>query len=274
MRSSYWWVGAALATLAFAEACDDNSGTGGSGSTSAQGSTNASSSTGSGTTGDYACAGNVMLPAAPGASGTVQIGIAGGFGDSGPVEGVKVDLCAKNDPACAAPIATGTTDAAGHVDLMVPFGPNGFDGFGIATKTGYYRSLLIGSIPYVPAYGRIGFGTAPQANLDALLATSFGINPDPTKGHVYVAAQDCKGKLAAGVTFKASDPSVQSYYTAVNGQPDPKATATSADGKWLVVNVAPGTLGIDLVVGTDVVGHIDAPVQANTVSEVFLNPTP
>jgi len=217
----------------------------------------------------------VTLTPFTGAMGTVQLQVRGSFGEAGAnVEGASVDLCAKDDPTCQNVLGTGTTDADGKVDIAAPFGPNGFDGFGVVTKQDYYTSLLQGSLPYVPEFGRVGLAMAQKAPFDALLATSFGITLEPAKGHVLVAANDCDGKLAAGVTIAPSTGAIEDAYYLSNGQPDSKASATTADGQWIALNLAPGPLALDLVVDGMVVGHATVLIRAASITQLYLNPTP
>jgi hypothetical protein len=89
-----------------------------------------------------------------------------------------------------------------------------------------------------------------SASTYALIPSIVGIAPEPTRGLVMGRATDCTGDPIAGlqvVVRNASgnipDGTTAHYFD--DGLPSTAQTETSADGRWLLLNVPPGKVTIE-----------------------------
>ncbi len=154
-----------------------------------------------------------------------------------PIVQAAIALCASNDPDCATPLTTSTTDDTGYAPLAWP--PD-VPSFLEVTATGYPPHIMHrdGAPPpdfnYVAA--PISDGTLNQ------LALLMGGTIDPSRGHMGGQVVDCTGTHAEGVAFEVdtADAGTLVGYFGPNGLPAANRTSTSEDGRIGIGNIPPG----------------------------------
>jgi hypothetical protein len=176
-----------------------------------------------------------------------------------PYARVMAKACARTDPLCNNPFDTQQADDGGLVELTVPAGTIGFDGYielnggdssgGGGADAGpdggapspIFPSMWYPSPPVISGgwRGRVQFPSAVEI---PLLAGFVGTTIDPTRGHFAANSSDCNFSAAPRVTFASdlADKSTTPFYF-VNGNPDMTARETdsvSAIGGF--VNLPPG----------------------------------
>jgi hypothetical protein len=195
--------------------------------------------------------------------------------------GIWTVPCNRIDPACAHPLTSPQlTDEGGVVSFPLYYGFNG-----------YFLSLWDASLPmmlyinppaYTPAPQVVG-AMVPTDSLEegyrALTAGLTGVSPtlDPARGHVMVAAYDCNGQPAPGVTISLShaDPqTVQLYY--MSGLPNASATETDATGFYVALNVPTGaqTITMTLAATGKELSSASIYVAAAYISQINMPPSP
>jgi hypothetical protein len=192
-----------------------------------------------------------------------------------PVAGATVKICAEGDTACASPADTATTDSNGAFTATLPLGPTGFTGHGEVTAAGYFPHVIQATGPLIPAPGHVYSYPLAATMVGAVLAQGLGIQLDPTKGHIIAFVNDCDGQLAAGATIAIEGGGKTLVAYAIDGMPEPKATATDASGEAFAFNVEPGEVTLTgALVGTGTVfTKSTVIVRAGTMTEVFVLPT-
>jgi hypothetical protein len=110
-----------------------------------------------------------------------------------------------------------------------------------------------------------------QTDLDGLLAT---VSPDPSKGHLFLLAEDCLTAPAPNVKFAASPNAGSTLFYVDNfGNATKLATQTGVYGSGGFMNLPPGDINVAMTSGGTEVGSDDVPVQASTVTLLVLYPT-
>jgi hypothetical protein len=205
-----------------------------------------------------------------------------------PYAHVSAKACARNDPLCSFPIDTATADENGLVELTVPPGAKGFDGY--LDLTGGDSSGGDGGNPspifpamWYPSPPVLGEGWRgrrqfPSEQEIPLLAGFVGTTIDPMHGHFAANASDCNFSAAPGVTFATSlsDKGTASFYF-LNGNPDMSAHATdgvSAIGGF--VNLPPGFAAItgDSTAAGKPLGQVQFTIRAGTFTTGSFAPQP
>lgn len=224
------------------------------------------------------CVGAVTWPA-PATATLDMTFVLQSYKDGAPIAGATVRACAKTDATCASPLATGTTDATGTVQLAMPTSPAGFAAYLEATATGYTKTLtfvqfadnaktLAAKKLYLTSFDEgtfAGFGALAGATLD------------PTRGHVAFGAFDCNGNRVAGVSVATSTADAQSVTTYVVGSgPSDTAKETDPSGAGGVFNVPVGaaTLTGTLQPSKTTLGKSDVLLRAGWVTTVNVTPSP
>jgi hypothetical protein len=193
--------------------------------------------------------------------------------DGAAVAGVSTQACGANDPACASPLSTGTSDALGVVSLagLPPPGLYGFEGFFLMESPATVRSTYWLSFPLSVQHAQLLAPLLQPTELAQYLA-DVGLHADTTRGHIWLYAQDCMQLPAPSVTVEAlglSDPASSVVY--FDGQqPSLTATSTSAPGTVMFFNMKPGqwTLQVTPIATGQVSSKVTVYVSANTVSVV------
>jgi hypothetical protein len=156
-----------------------------------------------------------------------------------PFAGVSFKACQRNDPSCNTPIKTGVADQNGLVEVTVPGGPQGFDGYldltggdssvgDAGTPSPIFPSMWYPA-PAVIAGGWRGRAQFPAAAEVPLLATLVHTTIDPTRGHFAANTGDCNFSAAPGVSISTdvADAATKTFYF-LNGNPDVTAHETDA----------------------------------------------
>jgi hypothetical protein len=228
--------------------------------------------------GDFSCVGSVTWPAPTSATAVVKFSMAS-LTSGNPVEGLAVRACPAGDVDCANPIpgASGTTDANGSVDITVPTGTAGFDGYFEVTKDNELTHLVHFRKPVAAdqSEGRI-LTTISALNT---LVSSVGLSLDMTYGFLGVEAQDCVGAFADGISFELDppDPHASLAYVTPQGV-SLTAGGSSAAGHGLAgfVNVTPGSYTVITRIAAtgQVTGRLPVVVRAGAASAISDPPTP
>jgi len=186
------------------------------------------------------------------------------FTSETPFAGAMVKACDKFDFSCATPLVLGKTDSTGLVELMLPVGLSGFDGYLEITggKTGATGGAIYPSIwypePFLIADGWQGRNTMLSVDELNALAGATGTAVDSTRGAVAVKAVDCNFDPAAHVSFSvdiADSKSLRFYI--VGGAPDPSATESDQSGISAFVNLPAAPSGTLTVIKATVNGAVN-----------------
>lgn len=169
-----------------------------------------------------------------------------------PFARTMVKACQRNDPLCAVPLGQAMANDDGLVELTVPGGSKGFDGYlditggdssggDGGTPSPIFPSIWYPAPPIISGgwRGRVQF---PSATEIPLLAGFVFTTIDPARGHFAVNASDCNFSPAPGVTLtaKSADDKTSPFYF-LNGNPDTTAKATDGvSGIGGFVNLPPG----------------------------------
>ncbi len=229
-----------------------------------------------------------------------------------PVTGLSARVCSKRDVGCTNPIVDDVTDVDGLIEVPLPTGVSGFDGYlevvapaARCTDTdtfGDASSVLCGLAPecdpespddrcLVPTYARslLFFNPPVRSDFEApmvlpLLSSAglpsvvqaAGASLDPTAGNLFITAMDCQGAPAAGVTYSIEqhqDQVTQLYMD--SGVVSDTVLQTDESGVGGFVGVPPGFAE---VVGynedLDRVGEIGVQAAPFTMTYSALVPTP
>jgi hypothetical protein len=223
--------------------------------------------------GDWTCLGNVEYPLPTSPSVTLNL-TAVVITNGGPIADVAVSACAAGDATCATPITSGTTDRMGAVSLTVPTGTVGFDGYFMGTGATIPDSYVF-RFPPVASDVDTTLRLIDNGAL-SLLSTLFGIDSDPTRGHLGVAIQDCALEAAAAMTVSVDAADAETTTLYVKGDlPDASAQTTDESGVVSLFNVPPGTATVTATrVSTgEVIGSVVVTIVAGAVTYATLPPT-
>lgn len=215
------------------------------------------------------CVGDVEWPTATATSATFTISfieILFGVSDAPPVDGLSVSAC-EGDSACAEPLATGTTDAMGEVELTIPLTPQGFRGFFRLTKDGFVSGSLFLLPPIVRSFvWWHGPWAVFRSTSFAEMASADGRPLDPTKGSVVVLSSDCNylGGTTSAITTELD-------MTLDGAEPDVVVGHASV---FYVVDPGTVTLVATRRATGEVVGTTEWVVVAGEISQGVLGPTP
>lgn len=196
------------------------------------------------------------------------------------LDGASIKACNYDDPDCASPVASGTTNSFGVLSITLPLGAVGFFGFFEASLDGYLPTLVHTELPIVTGNDEAGpvavpMITAQQVNFLGL-ATGLPIDVS-TKGLVGLGALDCGDTYAHHVQFTISsdDEDIQLYYIK-NNLPDADATYTDASGFGVFANVPAGQYTVTAKRSDtgETIGAAVVNVRVGALSELFLAPTP
>jgi hypothetical protein len=196
---------------------------------------------------DWSCLDQSIVWPRPKASGNIAFSVTIVDLDSEkPYAGAVVKACEKLDLPCARPIDQSTTDDTGLVELSIPGGLNGFDGYlDVTGGRNEQGSPIFPAIWYPePRVVADGWrGTFQFISVDELTLLGFatGTTIDPQRGHFAANAADCDFTAAASVSFTAdgADDRTKSFYF-VQGIPSTAATATDRSAIGGFVNLPAG----------------------------------
>lgn len=232
----------------------------------------------------WGCLGNVTWPAQ---DPTVKVLYRGHFLTAlteAPIANLDVKACGRLDVDCTSPIASGTTDADGYVNLDVPKGFNGYlqmiadPALGIMPSVGaVLPPIEQGDAPDASIAAAVSIHLITKAAFDGLLA-QIGASADPALGHVFGLAVDCAGKPAAKVSIHAGTVSTSTiaYYTAATGIPSVTAQETAQAGEAGFINLPVGSATISATSNevSKKIGEYSAMVRAGTITYLPMPPAP
>jgi hypothetical protein len=220
----------------------------------------------------WGCLGHVVWPPAR----TAKVTVTAQFRDAvtgKPLTGVVVDVCRKQDFACADPIAAGlrpadTGDLAFQVDA-------GFNGFLQMNLPGALPGLFFFYPPVTEDRVLVGVPLLSKDTLDTIGALA-GKPYLPEKGVALLAATDCRNQFVEGVHFSSADADqdTTAFYV-INQIPSSSATFTDTSGQGGLYNLPPlsvtiqGTLQDGRKVGT-----VSVVVRPGGVTYTSLVPAP
>lgn len=157
-----------------------------------------------------------------------------------PLEGIKARLCRRIDVTCNDPVSEELfTDSLGQVSFSASAGFDGyahFQGAGIIDGLYFFNPPVVSDQPVAA----VSIG---NADVTALLALQAGAEQEPNRGVILLAARDCTGAPASGVTFttSGSDAAAKPFYSE-QGLPSGSAVRTDSSGYGGLLNAAAGSV--------------------------------
>jgi hypothetical protein len=226
---------------------------------------------------DWTCVGSVVVPT-PTETSVEFTGTIVDYMTDSPLEGATVNVCAHDDLACATPLDTTTTDAAGQGTVTVPLGTTGFAGF-FDVQRADYLPMLRWIYPPMAEPPAVGAGVQPMMSTATvgMMAALLGTTIDSARGELVVTALDCALLRAAGVSGEVdtADGSTMSFYIAGSL---PSATATETDGSgtagWINLPAGPAVITLRRVDTGATVAQATIGIRAGAASAIVLSPTP
>jgi hypothetical protein len=157
-----------------------------------------------------------------------------------PLAGITARLCRRIDVTCKDPVSEELlTDAQGQVSFSVT---SGFDGYAHFQGAEIIDGLYFFNPPVVSdqPVAAVSIG---DADVMKLLAEQAGAAQKPERSIILLAARDCTGAPASGVTFttSASDPEAKQFYSE-QGLPSGSALRTDSSGYGGLLNAAAGSV--------------------------------
>jgi hypothetical protein len=230
-----------------------------------------------------------------------------------PVTGLQARLCDKLDIGCNNPRIDGIRDTNGFIEIQVPTGPRGFDGYlqvspGVAPcfDTGVFgnaaQGLLCQLAPTcdptnpteacnVPVYSPAMWFFNPPVVADLEQPISLQLYPTaalplvldaaggelvPGTGSVFMSVIDCDGRPAAGVTLEIAeyqDVAAPLYFD--SGVISNTASQTDSDGIGGFIRIPPGFVEITGVDSEGVpMAEVGVQASAGFVTLTVLAPSP
>lgn len=137
-----------------------------------------------------------------------------------PAPGVAVQACQATDHDCAAPVSTGVTDPLGAVELALPTGTRGFDGFLMTRGDGSFVDRFFFRPPvrrsHHPFLLRPTWEHTTAAQV-AAMGVAFGVAADPAKGAMTIGTSDCANGVTAQATVRVDGRAPDGYWDPTRG---------------------------------------------------------
>lgn len=254
----------------------DSEGSGSGGASSGGGGSAGSGGAAGSSAGSFDCLGSVKLQTTTETQAELFGTVLDGATNTPAGKDIKVEACTKGTSSCN-PVASATTAEDGTFTLLLPLGPNGFDGWGEVSGGGYFTTLVYNSVPVIPDVTILHHFLVMDEKTLQLGAQIAGVTPDPAKGHVLVFVEGCDRKLAGGVSIElGAGASGTIAYAVGGGAISTKATETDSAGLAYVLNATPGSLAITArrASGGQLFGQTSIQVRAGAATELFFRPTP
>jgi hypothetical protein len=230
-----------------------------------------------------------------------------------PVTGLRARVCDKLDVGCLNPRATGIQDDSGLLEVEVPLGPRGFDGYVQVSTTlapcfdtrvfgdaaGSFLCQLAPTCDMaaptaacdVPVYSPVLWFFNPPVVADVeepiplelypfaalpLVLDAAGGELVPGTGSVFMSVVDCDGKPAPGVTLQISEyEDVASPLYFDSGVLSNSATTTDASGIGGFILIPPGFVNFTAMNGDgETLGKVGVQADPAFVTLTVLAPSP
>jgi hypothetical protein len=228
--------------------------------------------------GDYECIGNVKpeTPTAP------SIRLTFTFHDTStgaaPAAGATVRVCARADAACSSPVATVVTDATGSIDLQIPTGTTGFDGYLDITGPSTSGEPLQETLFY---FGRPlvrdSLGSSWTLSSESSLQSYWPATMDPARAQLMIVAGACYGTPAFGASIDVSTADAQTVFDVFGPQgPLQAQTFVPVVGNALayVANVPGPSATVTTRYRGNPVGSMEVVLRPGVLVTGYLGPTP
>jgi hypothetical protein len=222
----------------------------------------------------WACLGDIKSPTSEPRQVTVTIAFQH-LATRAALAGVSTKICEKFDANCTTPIFS---DLLSGADGTLTFKVNsGFSGYATFVPPNgqmpgsYYFYPPITEDRIVPPIPLI------ELELFITLAKNSGIEVQKGRGHVFLAAYNCKGEVSSGINLSVvdGDPAIIPFYI-IEGLPTAKATSTDAQGWGGLVNLRPGNATVfGKLPAQDMVqiGKVGVVIKPDEISYTALHPS-
>jgi hypothetical protein len=226
--------------------------------------------------GDYVCLGSVTFdsPTAP----LIHVALLlTDVPSDAPPPLATVRACAKNDAACANPVATSTSDALGRAEFVLPTGAHGFDGYLDITGTSstgepLMEQLFYNSAPWtsdVQQYVTVGSASSTQTGWPATF--------DPARAQMIVLAVACSFTPAFGALLAVSAADSRTtiaYPEGLGFSYDAGFPAQDNNALAYVANVPGAGTTLTTTYQGVRVGTMDVVLRPGVIVIAYLEPTP
>lgn len=192
---------------------------------------------------------------------------------------LDVKACALDDAACAAPLATGTTDSSGKVMMTVPSATQGIGVYFEVTGASVTPTLAYLDFTDNVTSFKTGTFISPvlSASTTTLLASLMQVTLDPARGHVLFQVRDCTHNPFATGSVEVEQADAQSTTAYMKGSmPSTTATGTDPGGQGAVLNVPAGNATVlgYLEQGGTPFSEFSVVVRAGYMTTMNVVPTP
>lgn len=182
--------------------------------------------------------------------------------------GMLVRACARADLACDAPLASATTNRLGWVNLSLPGGAAGFDGYLLVTHRDAWPTRIVFAPPLRDAQHPMALGNSylvPTRTGSAALATVLGLTGDPSRGAVIGNTLDCNLSWRRDARLALDGAAPTTY---LGGGPSGVGPTVTSDPLWASVAPGPHRVTLRREVDAAAVGEVAIDVVAGAVTVV------
>ena len=225
---------------------------------------------------NWACVGHYTAPVPAHATYNFPLHVYDYLAKNG-IANATVKVCKLTDAMCTTPIAAAVkTDACGNVMLTgVPSSATGLAAYiEIDADPAKYPVVLLYPQTVAPdlAYASGATIGAPlfSSSIFGVVTSVLNVTPDPAKGHVAFAADDCAQNAGPMVTV-ASTGGGTTYYVA-GTLPTKSATATDASGAGFITNITAGSATLTATEGGKAFGTETVTIRAGAITSTNITP--
>ena len=186
-----------------------------------------------------------------------------------PLPDVDVYACDASDEFCSSPLAEGTTDAQGAVELVVP-GADGWDGYLQVSGGDTMNSIVYLNRPVVRTNTVLRYGIPTPASAEGFAAAAM-IDYDPAQGALLAQASDCTGAWVTGLQIDVEGNDHQPIYL-YGRLPDPDAGETLFGGLAGQASIATGRTVVNMRLDDQIVGSRTVWTRAGWITVARVRP--